>query len=93
MLMVVNVMEMVQMVSWVVTEIIEILLLQLIPMWQHALLGSYRQQEAKRYSGKISFKVPSKEIEIIHRLFLVMYYCYSYVLLSQFNESLNLPRC
>jgi len=28
-------------------------------MWQHALLGNYRQQEAKRYSGKISFKVPS----------------------------------
>ena len=57
MLMVANVMEMLQMVSLVITEIIEILLPQLIPMWQHALLGNYRQQEAKRYSGKISFKV------------------------------------
>ena len=59
MLMVANVMEMLQMVSLVITEIIEIPLPQLIPMWQHALLGNYRprQQEAKRYSGKISFKV------------------------------------
>ena len=55
MLMVANVKEMVQMVSLVITEIIEIPLPQLIPMWQHALLGNYRQQEAKRYSGKISF--------------------------------------
>ena len=45
------------MVSLVITEIIEIPLPQLIPMWQHALLGNYRQQEAKRYLGKISFKV------------------------------------
>ena len=59
MLMVANVKEMVQMVSLVITEIIEIPLQQLIPMWQHALLGNYRQQEAKRYSGKISFKVLS----------------------------------
>ena len=55
MLMVANVREMVQMVSLVITEIIEIPLPQLIPMWQHALLGNYRQQEEKRYSGKISF--------------------------------------
>ena len=57
MLMVANVMEMLQMVSLVIAEIKEILLPQLIPMWQHALLGNYRQQEAKRYSGKIFFKV------------------------------------
>ena len=54
MLMVANVMEMLQMV---ITEIIEIPLPQLIPMWQHALLGNYRQQEVKRYSGKISFNM------------------------------------
>jgi hypothetical protein len=69
MLMVPNVREMVQMVSLVVTEIIEILFQQLIPMWQHALHGNYRQQEAKRYSGKISFKSPIGGAFFVKKIF------------------------
>ena len=40
----------------------------------------------------VHITIQGKEIEIIHRLFLVIAMCCQ-VSSSQFNESLNLPRC